>query len=910
MTISNFLKRSLGLKMFKLFKQLILITLLSTTSYASYTSDLIVTSPTGIWVDSRAYASLNAAVTAVGANQQTIVIASQAVVTNLTVPANVTLWFNHNGSIANSGQLTLQTTNITAPARQIFTGAGDVDFASGTVVKSQWFSSLNEALTRTSDDTVSLLITTAATVTANRAVGDNVTLKWDSPALITVDVGITLSNISMISAPPFQLFAGSGDFDFSEGTRLKSKWFNRLRSALTWVEDEAVTIVISADDEMDFDTATTQNETLDFTSDNGLITVDPGVTFTIYSPSNIIADASKQIFSTPTTTNVLFTAPGTVHPDWWGVDGVADDVQLQSANDSITTPGGEVSLIPGKTYVVNATNSQTLLDLKYYAVKPSSNVSWVGGPTTIVKLADNQTAGGHDPGVFVTNASVAHITFEGFIIDLNGANNDCLAGQNVAAIHIGGDSASAFHLYILDMKFKNSPGLNFVVVGQSNSIGATLSSNIVVRDSYFHQSALDTSVTDHTSIYTWADHVRIENNFFENEDTNTNGWRYSTAWEFHGSDCIATGNIVKRYARGCYLGANYIADAALQIVDGNVFESITSIGAALWQSGANAKNLSDVFISDNTFQIYDADWAIAFGVYANTGGASGEDFKGLSITNNLFRNVGGYNRENRAIFIAPVSNTDISQVNISGNMIDQFVHGIYLSTGTGTLGVVNIQGNQITNNNPVLAGSCIGIYHSGSEGFSKLKVANNIFEDNQVAATFQYGIYLSGTISNIEVNDNSYRNLTISDYIESSLTYTTKKLNGLWSLNVAAEAQGGADTFIVTVTFNAASVRFGIISDLVGYFITTESVYIRCAHSGFLAADVMTDPDTSEIVVIGDVVAPNISPPGDPTAVGSDNQFTITWTNADDNPFTGTMSLQELTQAFGQIKTVTVANNQ
>jgi len=631
-------------------------------------------------------------------------------------------------------------------------------------------------------------------------------------------------------------------------------------------------------------------------------------TLEINTPEHIMAAPDQQIFAG--TATITFTNSGTVYPDWWGVDGTADDVQLQSANDSIASPGGEVSLLAGKTYVVSATNSMSLLATKYYAVQPSSNVSWVGSPTTTVQLAANQTAGGHDPGVFVTNAALSNVTFRGFVIDLNGANNDCAAAQNVAAIYIGGDSAYASNLNILDMQFKNSPGLNFIIVGQSNSTSATLSSNVVVRDCYFYQTALDASVTDHTCVYTWGNHIRIENNLFENAATNENGWKYSTAWEFHGSDCIASGNIVKRFARGCYLGANYVADAALQIVDGNIFESIVSIGAALWQSGADAKELSNIFISDNIFQIYDANWFIAFGIYANTGGASGEDFRGLSITNNLFRNVGGYSRENRAIYVAPASDTDISQVNISGNMIEGFVNGVYISTTTGTIGVINIQGNQITNLAPVGAGACIGIYHAGSDGFSKLKIANNIFEDNQVAATFQYGVYLSGTISHIELNDNSYRNLTLGDYIESSLSYTSKKFNGLWAVNVAAEADGGADTFVLTVTMNAASATFGLISNLVGNFATAESVYVQYAHTGRLVSNVMTDPESEAVFTIGDAGVDTSIPAGAPAAVGSGNQFTITWDNADDSAFTGTLTLQEFTQAFGQIKTVSIANEQ
>ena len=104
---------------------------------AEFFSDIIVTSPDGIWTDSRAYNSLTDAVNAIGSTKQrTIVISSQLSVGNITIPSNITLKFERDGAIINSGQLTLNTRNIIAENRQIFAGAGDIDFSSGTVLKS------------------------------------------------------------------------------------------------------------------------------------------------------------------------------------------------------------------------------------------------------------------------------------------------------------------------------------------------------------------------------------------------------------------------------------------------------------------------------------------------------------------------------------------------------------------------------------------------------------------------------------------------------------------------------------------------------------------------------------------------------------------------------------------------------
>lgn len=59
------------------------------------------------------------------------------------------------------------------------------------------------------------------------------------------------------------------------------------------------------------------------------ISVDSGKTFTAYSPENIIASPRQQIFSGSGT--VSFTVKGTGYAEWWGIDGTADEVQINKA---------------------------------------------------------------------------------------------------------------------------------------------------------------------------------------------------------------------------------------------------------------------------------------------------------------------------------------------------------------------------------------------------------------------------------------------------------------------------------------------------------------------------------------------------------------------------------------------------
>jgi len=257
-----------------------LLLMIPTMASAEFFSDVIVTSPNGIWTDSRAYTTLNAAVAAVGLDHREIVIVNEQVVVNLEVPPNVRLKFLRDGSINNSGQLTINTRDITAGDQRIFTGTGDIDFIVGSTVRSAWFSNIVEALDVTSDDYLTLIISDAEFVTSNCSVGNNVNLKWEaSRNQLTINGGIELSNIGQIEAGDYQLFAGAGDFDFLDGTVLNLSWFRRLRSAIRWVETEEVSLDIMGDHTISYTGTIPDSMKLRF-HNGGRLIPDPGVTVT------------------------------------------------------------------------------------------------------------------------------------------------------------------------------------------------------------------------------------------------------------------------------------------------------------------------------------------------------------------------------------------------------------------------------------------------------------------------------------------------------------------------------------------------------------------------------------------------------------------------------------------------------
>lgn len=308
---------------------LVLITLAGTLAAHQYQRDIIITGTDGPYIDSRAYVTLNDAITAAAGNIKTIRIAEEEVVTALIIPYTITLEFVSAGSIANSGQLTINTPFIHSDARQIFTGDGDIDFASGSVVKSSWFSNLVKALDITSDDTLTMLITESETLASNAAVGNDVSLKWESEFLITSG-GNTLSNMGDVEAGTYQIFSSGGNFDFAAGAVIKSSWFTDLRIGLTHISDDNVsmTILIDQDEILDDDITLDSDQYLDFKL-GSVIIPDATSTLTVDSPKNIIAKSRQQIIdiSTNDTDPLIFTNPGIVYAEWLGAaDGGADDL--------------------------------------------------------------------------------------------------------------------------------------------------------------------------------------------------------------------------------------------------------------------------------------------------------------------------------------------------------------------------------------------------------------------------------------------------------------------------------------------------------------------------------------------------------------------------------------------------------
>lgn len=406
-------------------KKLALLILISTLplssplpSHGEFFRDIIITSPSAIWTDSRAYSSLSDAISAIGSREQDLYIAREETVTSLTIPSNIRLHFLRSGSIKNTGTLTIQTTSINAN-HQIFTGTGAVNFAPGTEVKSSWFADLETAISQTSNDTCTLLITKPDTITNSVAVGDNVILKWNSPHLITVLNGHTLSNITEIQAPRAQLFASTGTITASPSLRsdVYAEWFDNtfsvagLTRALTFIGSNNRNLILSSGPWI-----VTVNLTIPH---NVALKILPGGSIQLNAALTVegqLEAPELPIFSGSGTLSIYRSS---ICPEWFGAvgDGITDDSSaMQRAITVASATGSGVVQLSSRSYLFKDLLIPTGVSIKGRGIDV----------TTI--YADSTGASG--PGTFNASAPWRHQVFEGFSMTHASAT-----GSNISFFH-------------------------------------------------------------------------------------------------------------------------------------------------------------------------------------------------------------------------------------------------------------------------------------------------------------------------------------------------------------------------------------------------------------------------------------------------------------------------------------------
>src|SRR3990172_1886536 len=180
----------------------------------------------GPWVDISQYASLTAAVTAIGpTNKTTLLISGDTTITaNTIVTDNISLLLQSAGRILKTSTYTL---TINGPFQsgpyQSLSGFGTADVSFGTKttpeVRASWFGGLNAAVASLGTTTTTLLVEAPETLTASLLIPASINLNFANGGSIVSASTYTVTINGYLDAAPNKIFTdfSAGEVNFGVG---------------------------------------------------------------------------------------------------------------------------------------------------------------------------------------------------------------------------------------------------------------------------------------------------------------------------------------------------------------------------------------------------------------------------------------------------------------------------------------------------------------------------------------------------------------------------------------------------------------------------------------------------------------------------------------------------------------------
>jgi len=489
-----------------------------------------------------------------------------------------------------------------------------------------------------------------------------------------------------------------------------------------------------------------------------LIQVQAGRTLKVNGPfaapmNSIFGSDGKVVFSGE--------VPHKVFPAWWGArgDGRHDDTEsIQRAIDSLE--GGEVYLGRG-IYLVGS--STKVPGVAFLTVKANITLSGAGIGETVLKVRDNS-----GPYHYIITGQAKWTDCSGFrlrdlIIDSNIANNQIADEKEIryyfrvsVAIYKGSD------IVIERVEFRNESSINTV------SLNGVEVRNVRVSDCLFNAIGDDPNHIrhDHSSIYTHATHVVIQDNEFRSALLNAPGG--ATAIETHGSDTRVEGNKISGYQKGMNITGISFEESRNVIIKNN-FIAYGNYGISLWSykydKHISGYGFGSVTIENNKIRLAQSsypDGIYSRGIYINPD--SNLPLRGLKINNNeiifdLESHPSGTTSDSFGVGYVSTLNSGLEDTEISNNkIINSPSTGIRFECPAKNLAII---GNTILNPVSAIGKSLakkfrVGIY-AASNMFQNIVIKDNIISDDFPQARLVGGIFLGGssTSSSFKIENNS-----------------------------------------------------------------------------------------------------------------------------------------------------------
>jgi len=281
-----------------------------------------------------------------------------------------------------------------------------VDFA--TI--SDYDSNLATAVSTIGSTEITLYIDETVTVAANVTVPSTLTLAFTRSGELAVSTGYTVILNGPIEAGKWTIFSGAGSFTIPAGFVAKAEWFGGVETAVSKIGSVNCTLTAESAQTLSDDLSVGSNIVLDFSRG---VTVSAGSAKTLTSDSPILMGRWQWIGSNVTYATSSDTAQHFMYPEWWGIDGVNDQTEI---NYAITCAATGYNGITMSCPVVDLAAKVYAIDGAILVNKSGLTLSGKGYSTGMHRATGStwQTilVAPTDP----TNDALHHITIENMVI--------------------------------------------------------------------------------------------------------------------------------------------------------------------------------------------------------------------------------------------------------------------------------------------------------------------------------------------------------------------------------------------------------------------------------------------------------------------------------------------------------------